>query len=109
MSVEFYVKQCPVTSKPDAAMESVEYVRIDVEPGHTLTRPATDADRHRWKAEYAAFKAPPKVNPHVGESIQEFIADEKKRDPEFAEALSKVSRDPEPKKSVLGKVFKKSK
>lgn len=86
MLVEFYLKQ--------KEAGPVEYVRIHSEPGQVLDRPATDLDRDRWPEQYAAFKAPPVPAPALEKPAKVY------REPELAE---------EPKKSVLSKVFKKSK
>lgn len=42
---------------PDGEVVEVEYVRIELPHGDVSHRAATEQDRHRFKREYAAFKA----------------------------------------------------
>jgi hypothetical protein len=49
---------------PPGGTEPVEYVDIEL-PGskEVISRAANELDRHRFKAEYAAFRPPPPVEP----------------------------------------------
>lgn len=54
MHVEFFAKE----GTKDKAGKPVEYLRASGHHGKDVVeRPATDADKRRFKSEYAAFKA----------------------------------------------------
>jgi chromosome segregation ATPase len=44
-------------TKADGNAELVEHVALQADSHNEVVRPATDDDRHRWRAEYEAFKA----------------------------------------------------
>lgn len=57
MKAEFFLKHVP--QRRDVPAGDVEFVRISGHHGKDeVERPATDADRGKFKAEYAAFKSP---------------------------------------------------
>jgi hypothetical protein len=61
MAVKFELKAPPLkreTADKGLKGDPIEYVVIDLPGGDVLNRPATDADRQKYKAEYRAFSAP---------------------------------------------------
>lgn len=57
MIAEFELRTPPGQDESGNPLPPVEYVRITLGPAQVPHRAATPEDRHRFKAEYQAFKA----------------------------------------------------
>ena len=58
MQIRFYMgKRRPKVGGKVTEVDA-EFVAVKFDNGDEVCRPAVDADKTRWKAEYAAFKAP---------------------------------------------------